>query len=407
MAILQKMHILFLTLAYPLSGSNIYTDIVDELVNQGHFVTICVQDETRSSGPFFVSYRKNICIFSIPTGKITKTSILTKGVNTLLIEHRFQRIFSQFQFKYVDVLLYSTPPITFQKIIVWLKKRYGCINYLLLKDIFPQNAIDLGMIKNNGILHRFFRIKEKKLYLFSDIIGCMSPVNVKYLLEKNHELAAEKVKITPNCKLPTNEGKRSNKKNVLEAHNIPHNAMLLVYGGNIGKPQGVEFIIECIDLIKNYDSVFFTIIGNGTEFNRLKKIGSSFSNVKVIDTLPTETYRELLACMDIGLVFLDNKFSIPNFPSRILDYMNYSLPIIACTDIACDVKQEICDEGAGFWCKSDNVEGFKEILEFIINNQEILVTMGKKSRELFIEKYSVQNVVKDMLREIIFIKDKR
>jgi len=398
------MHILFLTLAYPLSGKNIYTDMIDELVNQGHFVSICVQDETKNSGPFLVLYRRNICIFSIPTGKITKTSVFVKGINTLLLEYRFLRVLSRFNFKFVDVLLYSTPPITFQKIIPWLKKRYNCVSYLLLKDIFPQNAVDLGMIKSNGFLHRFFRNKERKLYHASDIIGCMSPGNVKYLLGNNCELAAsqKKVNVTPNCILSTDDKKNANKKLVLEKYNIPDDVILLIYGGNIGKPQGINFLIECIKIIKTYSKVFLFVVGNGTEFAKVKQAmaTNTISNVKLLDFLPNETYYELLECMDAGLVFLDNRFTIPNFPSRILDYMNYSKPIIACTDIVSDIKQEICDQGAGLWCRSNDVEGFKEILETIINDIELLINMGKKSREILLKKYSVKTVVAKILSEI-------
>jgi glycosyltransferase involved in cell wall biosynthesis len=395
------MHILFLTLAYPISGQNIYTDMVDELINQGHSVTVCVQDETRSSGPFSVSYRRNIVIISIPTGRVTKTSTLKKGINTLLLEYRFLRKLAQFEFTSLDMLLYSTPPITFQKIILILKKKYNCITYLLLKDIFPQNAVDLGMIKKNGLLHNFFRCKEKKLYQYTDIIGCMSPANVTYLVNNNYGLSDKKIVITPNCVFPQKQKVNLNKDEILKNYNIPLDTIKLIYGGNIGKPQGVDFIIQCINVLKNYKTIFLMIVGNGTEFYKLKEsINRSISNVKLVNFLPKDNYLELLACMDFGLIFLDNRFTIPNFPSRLLDYMNYSIPIIACTDIVCDIKQEICDQGAGFWCRSNDIEGFRNILDRILDNKDIGIKMGKRSREILIEKYAVQSVVSNMLKEI-------
>jgi glycosyltransferase involved in cell wall biosynthesis len=404
------MNILFLTLAYPASGNNLYSDMVDELINQGHFVTVCIQDETRCSGPLLISYRRNISIIKIPTGKITKTTFFKKGLNTLLLEYRFLRKFSQFEFTSLDVLLYSTPPITFQKVIYKFKKKYNCINYLLLKDIFPQNAVDLGIIKKNSLLYIYFRYKEEKLYYYSDIIGCMSPGNVKYLTENNYELLKNKIiNVTPNCIIPNKKEIIFNKHETLKRYDIPSKPIKLIYGGNIGIPQGICFIIKCIHIIKNYDNIYFTIVGNGTEFYKLKNsIDRSITNVRFFDSLVKDKYLELLACMDIGLVFLDGNFTIPNFPSRILDYMNYSLPIIACTDIVCDVKQEICDQGAGFWCKSDDIERFRDILEKIINNKDILIDMGKKSFELLNEKYSVKKVVANMLLEIehFIMKDK-
>jgi glycosyltransferase involved in cell wall biosynthesis len=380
--------------------------MIDELINHGHTVTVCVQDENRTAGPFSVFRRGKILIISIPTGKLIKTSILKKGINTLLLEHRFLMRFLQFDFDSLDILLYSTPPITFQKIIAKLKKKYNCVTYLLLKDIFPQNAVDLEMLRKNSLLYLFFRYKEKKLYQQSDIIGCMSPRNREYLLENNPELANKKINITPNCIYPNKQIPDLIKRDVLESYDIPHDTIHLIYGGNIGKPQGVKFLINCISVIKNYDTVSFIIVGDGAEYTKLQKsIGADILNVKLINFLPKEQYLKLLSCMDFGLIFLDNRFTIPNFPSRVLDYMNYSLPIIACTDIVADIRQEICDQGAGLWCRSGDIEGFKRILDTIIYDKNIGVDMGKRSHQILAEKYSVQNVVVNMLHEINGVKN--
>jgi glycosyltransferase involved in cell wall biosynthesis len=327
--------------------------------------------------------------------------MIKKGINTLLLEYRFTKKLSQINFNFVDVLLYSTPPITFQKVVTKLKKKYNCINYLVLKDIFPQNAVDLNLVRKNSLMHKYFRKKEKNLYKYSDIIGCMSPANKKYLIDNNDIVKNKLINITPNCIAPKVNNCKIDKKTILQKYDIPFKTLHLVYGGNIGKPQGIDFIIKCIHEIKKYDEIFFTIIGNGKEFNRLKKyVDINLLNIKIIDNMPKDEYLRLLSCMDIGLAFLDNRFTIPNFPSRILDYMNYSLPVIACTDVVCDLKQEICDQGAGFWCRSDDIEGFKDILDKIIKDKNMLANMGKISRELLMKKYSAQKVVDDLLYEI-------
>jgi glycosyltransferase involved in cell wall biosynthesis len=303
----------------------------------------------------------------------------------------------------VDLVIYSTPPITFKEVIAKLKRKFNCISYLLLRDIFPQNAVDLGMIKKNSLLYYFFRNKEKALYKASDIIGCLSPANVRYLFENNHDLENKQVHIAPNCVFPLTRIVNANKKIVLDKYNIPFDAVHFVYGGNIGKPQGIDFIMECIEAVKNDSSIFITIIGTGTEYNRLNKFLTDLKifNAALINYLPKNEYLELLSCMDFGMIFLDNRFTIPNFPSRILDYMNFSLPIVACTDVVCDVKQEICDQGAGFWCQSNDIDGFMEIVEKIKKDKKnICKTMGKKSLEILLDKYSVNMVVKDMLAEI-------
>ena len=95
-------------------------------------------------------------------------------------------------------MLYSTPPITFERVVQFIKRRDGAKTYLLLKDIFPQNAVDLKVFGKRSPLYRHFRNKEKKLYKNADYIGCMSPANVEYILRNNPELSKEVVEVCPN-----------------------------------------------------------------------------------------------------------------------------------------------------------------------------------------------------------------
>ena len=128
---------------------------------------------------------EDICLLGVKTLNVTKSSIIEKGIGQVLLEYQFKyAIRKYYKNIHFDLILYSTPPITFTKVIHYLKSRNACaVTYLLLKDIFPQNAVDLGMMKKSGvrgILYKFFRSKEKNLYRVSDFIGCMSPANVTY-----------------------------------------------------------------------------------------------------------------------------------------------------------------------------------------------------------------------------------
>ena len=101
-----------------------------------------------------------------------------------------------------DLVIYSTPPITFSKVIKMIKDRDGAKSYLLLKDIFPQNAVDMGMMKEGGLLHKLFRNKEEKLYKNSDYIGCMSEANKKYVINHNNFINPSIVEVCPNSISP-------------------------------------------------------------------------------------------------------------------------------------------------------------------------------------------------------------
>ena len=145
------MNILFLTMSSGLrnvSASGIYTDLMRKFRDEGHEVYIIYPNERRTGLPTAVEENNGVHCLGVKTLNVTKTSVIEKGVGQLLLEDLFMRAmnryFSNVRF---DLILYSTPPITFNKVIKAAKRRNSqAMTYLLLKDIFPQNAVDLGMI---------------------------------------------------------------------------------------------------------------------------------------------------------------------------------------------------------------------------------------------------------------------
>lgn len=366
------MNILFLSLLdfNTFDERNIYSDLLREFIKNGHNV-YCISPVERSSHKETEMLRfGDSCILKIRIGNTQKVKFIEKGISTLLIEPLFirgiKKYFSNVKF---DLVLYATPPVTFADVISFVKKRDGAKSYLMLKDIFPQNSVDLGLLSKKGLkgfVYRYFRSKEKKLYYVSDRIGCMSKVNVEYVLKHNPEIAVDKVEVCPNCidvqEVCLNEQERQE---VRKKYNIPQHKKAFVYGGNLGKPQDVRFLINCIKASEFLSSAYFVIVGSGTDRHFLEKYinESKPANVSLIDQLKHDEYDKLVACCDVGLVFLDHRFTIPNFPSRLLSYMQAGLPVLACTDRSTDIGKVIVDGKFGWWCESDNVQDWLKVLE--------------------------------------------
>ena len=85
--------------------------------------------------------------------------------------------------------------------------------------------------------------------------------------------------------------------------------------------------------------VFFLIVGDGTEFAKIEAYVNEDkpSNVKLMKRLPKEDYDKMVGACDVGMIFLDHRFTIPNFPSRLLSYMQAKIPVLACTDVNTDI----------------------------------------------------------------------
>lgn len=395
------MNILFLTLLDfdSLQEHNIYTDLLRQLVRDGHNVYAVSPVERKKKQKTHIIREENATILKLRIGNTQKTNVLEKGLSTITIEPIFifgiKKYFSSVKF---DLVLYSTPPITFCKAVEFVKNRDSAISYLMLKDIFPQNALDLEMMTSTGlksIIYKYFRNKERRLYSISDRIGCMSLANVEYVLSHNSELNKNKVEVCPNCIEIRDFSLTNDEKRLMrEKYDIPLDKKVFVYGGNLGKPQGVPFIIDCLKTQKDNSNVYFLIVGDGTEFSKLSAYVDDVrpKNVKLLNRLPKEDYDRMIAACDVGLIFLDHRFTIPNFPSRLLSYMQAGLPVLACTDINTDIGKVIVGNGFGWWCESDDVNSFARIINQILKAD--LYQYGINAKKVLHEKYDVNVAIK-------------
>lgn len=399
------MNILFLTMAQMLDINNygIYTDLMRKFAQEGHNVYIATPLQRRTKLSTHIRNNTNIHILGIKTLNITKTNVIEQGIGQILLEHQFKYAINKYwNTVHFDLILYSTPPITFTNVIKHLKKQnHGVTTYLLLKDIFPQNAIDIGLLTKKGVkglLYQYFRNKEKELYRISDFIGCMSPANVEYLLKHNPNIPSQRVEIAPNsCDCIVNTGK-TDKYSIRKKYNLPLSKIILIYGGNLGKPQGIPFLLECLKANSNHDKCHFVVVGNGTEYNKLDAWVKTAhpASVSLFSNLPKTEYDELANACDVGLIFLDYRFTIPNYPSRLLSYLTNKKPIIAATDVNCDLGYIAEQNRYGYWSPSNSVLEFNQCLEKIIGSD--LNVMGQNGYQFYSNNYTIQHTYNAIIK---------
>lgn len=403
------MNVLFLTMSSgmrDISVSGIYTDLMRKFRDEGHEVYIVFPFERRSGRKTELLHENGVHILGVRTLNVTKTSIIEKGIGQIMLEPLFERAINRY-FKNInfDIILYSTPPITFNKVIKSAKRRNAKAHtYLLLKDIFPQNAVDLEMLHTTGlkgVLYNMFRRKETELYRISDYIGCMSPANVRYVLEHNPGINAEKVEIAPNSyDVPAVVCQASDNVNsaIRQKYGLPTDKPIFIYGGNMGKPQGIPFLVECMKAVKDRTDCHFVIVGDGTEYPMLEAFVNEChpKAVSLFRKLPKDDYDKLAEACDVGLIFLDYRFTIPNYPSRLLPYLMSRKPIIACTDPNCDTGALAEQNGYGFYCPSNSVEAFVKTIDRMLASD--IKQMGDNGYKFFLENYTTEHTFRTIMK---------
>lgn len=407
------MNVIFLTMApiVDIKVREIYPDLLREFLVKGHNLYVVSPRERRLKEKTTEKIDGSVRYLGVRTLNLQKTDLIEKGIGQVLVEHQFKhairKIWKNVKF---DLILYATPPITLQGVVKYLKKTNPqAKTYLLLKDIFPQNAVDIEMMAKvgvKGLLYKYFRNKEKALYAISDYIGCMSPANVKYVLEHNPEIKPDRVEVAPNSielkDVRYEDGQeKAERFYIRKKYDIPTDKPVFIYGGNLGKPQGVDYLIKCMAVVKDRFDCYFLIIGNGTEYEKIErwiKNGEKKTAVKLMQRMERSDYDMMVRSSDVGLIFLDNRFTIPNYPSRLLNYLENRLPIICATDVNSDIGPIAEENGYGYWCESKKPEDFVELVEKMLNADR--KAMGERGFKFLQDNYLIEHTYQAIIKHV-------
>ena len=396
------MKVIFLALAFPKMDKTkyLYTQLVSQFYENGHDITVVAPAYNESITGLQIE--EEIKIIRVKTLPLFGVGLIKKGIANVILPYQYKRAIKKHNLDLdFDLILMPTPPISLFGVVSWLKKKSKAKAYLILRDIFPQNAVDLGMLKKGDPIHAYFRRKEKRLYQSMDLIGCMSEGNISFIKEHNPQIVSNKLHMLPNwgdiVPLASDDAIfELRKKEGLE------NKFVVIFGGNIGLPQKMENIVELALACSEKKDIIFLIMGNGSEYRNLENLVKfkSVKNVQLRDGLPQKEYMHWVQMADVGLISLSEKFTIPNIPSKALSYYNTKTPILASIDRNTDFGTILDDLNVGVWAEAGKTKELKEKLMLLYNNPELRKEMGKNGYNYMKEHLSSKGAYQAVIGQI-------
>lgn len=388
------MNILFISIAWPSPGNgNLYSDLMDEFLMHGHRVHVAATHRSIDQNFSDLTVENDISVLRIPSGKIMKTSRLQKAISLLTLGGRLKSAINEnFGNEHYDLIIAHTPSITMSILYRKLKRKYGARLYLLLKDIWPQGSVDHKVFRKYTLPWIYFRIHEKRLYRVADYIGTMSPMGAKYLLSKNDFLTEQKVEVCPNSIRPAVRTGDNTGYEIRDKYGIPRDACVFIFSGNLGIGHGLHFLVEAIQALSDYSKAYFVIGGAGTHFRFLeqKLPETERGNVFLYNWLPRKDFEDILATSDVGLIFLYN-YTSPQFPSRLLSYLEYSKPVLCAVNSETDIGSIVDQEGCGMSVTHGDLESFTDAIKYISTQPEFRKRAGDNGRKLLMDRYTVSH----------------
>ena len=392
------MRVLIVVDVYPpeiSSAGHLMKELAEGFKKRGHKVTVAtsyprhyLNREAQNKKLKTFSAEKGVEVIRTKTLPLRKISFLIRGISQLLLPFLFFRKIKEYVAPPVDMAIIYSPPLPLGLIANKIKKRYGAKIILNVQDIFPQNAIDLGVLKNKFLI-KFFESIEKKAYKDADIITFNSEGGRRFLVEKKG-LPPEKVVTLYNWIDPAPYQNLTKDISFRKRYGL-EGKFIFLFAGVMGPAQGLDFLVEVAKEVSDIDDIVFLLVGDGMEKEKIQKMVSAYSltNVVIKPLVSKEEHPFLLRDADMGIVCLSNKNKTPFIPGKFLGYLAVGLPIVAFLNKESDGFSLIKRANCGYACLADDSKKAAAIIRKVYNDKEKLKEVGKNGKEYALNNLTV------------------
>jgi hypothetical protein len=370
-------------------------ELACELKERGYEVTV-ITPQPKQKEKLKVDNIDNIIVCRFRSGQIKNIGKIKRTFNeSLLSLYAWRYTKNYLKNNHHELIIYYSPTIFFGSFVSKLKNLWNAKSYLILRDFFPQWAVDQGMIKKDSFIESYFRYFEKINYEHADTIGVMSPKNLEMF--KNIFYDKYKLEVLYNWSTSKPVEKNIDYKQILGLID----KTVYFYGGNIGYAQDMMNLIRLVKYMKKYPQAHFVFVGVGDEVEFVQKsiIKDDLTNLTLLPAVSQKEFQQMLVSFDIGLFSLHRNHTTHNFPGKVLGYMAQSLPVLGSINEGNDLKNIIEDFNAGYISLNGDDKLFFQNAELLLDNKNnCRHVISENAKKLLNEKFSVKSVANQILR---------
>lgn len=376
------------------SGAVQLRDLSREFINQGHDLTVCLPDSNQQED-WLLEKIDGIQILRLKAPKTKDVSYFRRTVNEFLMPFAMIRSFKKSPMikKKWDGVLWYSPSIFHGPFVSMLKLKSSCRGYLIIRDIFPEWALDMKLI-GRGFPYLFFRVIASYQYSIANFIGVQSFGN-KIYFNKWEQKPFHELQVLNNWL-----GKLADTScSIRLSETIFADRKVFVYAGNMGVAQDMDMLVDLTKSLEDNENIGFLFVGRGSEIDRLKDRVDDFglTNILFSNEIHPDEIPNLYAQCDIGMVSLDSKHKSHNIPGKFLTYMQNGLPVLATINSGNDLAKIIRDEKVGQVCESNNLEELNRLAKKLLNQIESDDGISDRCSNLFEREFSASKAVNQII----------
>lgn len=365
------------------------------LLKQQHKVTVITPDSMVKR--LQIDELDGVTIWRFKSGPIKDVGKVQRAINESLLSFKgWQAIKHKVNKDTFDAIIYYSPSIFFGGLVKKIKRVCACPAYLVLRDMFPQWAIDAGILKEGSLIDKYFRFFERHSYKQANMIGLMSEKNLQLFNQYTNNYYSSEIlrnwaRLIPHQVKPNRMGIRD-KLNL-------HDKVIFFYGGNIGHAQDMANLMRLTQGMQSYKNAHFLYIGQGDEVDLINQLAEEWglTNFSFLPSVSQEEYKNILTEVDIGLFSLAKEHKAHNFPGKLLGYMVQSLPILGSVNPGNDLMPLVNEAKAGLvTINGDDLTLLKNAIA-LYQNEQLRTKIGSNSYTLLKKEFDVEQVAQQIL----------
>ena len=376
------------------SGSVQLRDLSREFARQGHALTVLLPSPDQNE-PWTLEEIDGVQVLRLAAPRTKDIGYVWRALGEFAMPFAMLWQFrkSPLASERWDGVVWYAPSIFHGPLARYLKKRSNCKGYLIIRDIFPEWAVDMGLM-GRGLPYKFFNAVARYQYSVADVIGVQTPGNRGYFDQWQRQ-PGRTLEVLQNwldnpalarCPIRVNETALAGRK-------------VFVYAGNMGIAQGMDNLLDLAEKLKYLMDVGFLFVGRGSDSARLKNAAEDrkLDNVLFYDEIHPDEIPDLYAQCSAGIVALNPKHKSHNIPGKFLTYMQSGLPVLANVNPGNDLAQVIRDERVGQVCESSRTDDLLQLVSTLLAQIKSDDDLPSRCRNLFEREFSVDKAVRQIV----------
>ncbi len=381
------------------SGAVQLWDLSREFVRQGHALTVLLPSPDQDA-PWSLTDVEGVQVLRLKAPLTKDINYIRRAFGELAMPFVMLRQFrkSPLSSDQWDGVVWYAPSIFHGPLASALKSRSNCKGYLIIRDIFPEWAVDMGLM-GRGLPYRFFDAIASYQYTVADVIGVQTPGNRGYF-ETWHQQPGRKLEVLQNwlgkpvharCSIRVSDTTLAQRK-------------VFVYAGNMGVAQGMDILLDLAEKLHHRTDIGFLFVGRGSEVSRLRSVAEErqLNNVLFYDEIHPDEIPDLYSQCSAGIVALDPRHKSHNIPGKFLTYMQNGLPVLANVNAGNDLAQMIRDEQVGYVCDSNQSGELLQLTDKLLTQIETQADdLPNRCRSLFEREFAVDKTVRQIVAALM------